>query len=89
MNEKVVFAVVGLGYWGPNIVRNISTNSEAKLKTVCDLDLKRLENIKKTYPSVETTSNVEEIAKDMEINAVVIVTPPETHYKLGKLFLEN
>lgn len=75
-------AVIGTGYWGKNLVRVFYDLNV--LKTVCDIDKKRLKEIKKLYPSLETTTNFSSVLADKEIKAVVIATPAVTHFKLAK-----
>ncbi len=82
----VNIAVVGAGYWGPNLIRNF--NLVSNLTMVCDLDSARLEPIKKNYPNVTTTTNFEEVINSTEVDAVIIATPMKTHYKLAKAALE-
>lgn len=77
-------AVVGVGYWGPNLVRNLVENSLCNDVVVCDLDPAKLERILRRYPGVRVTTRAEEIFASREIDAVMISTPPKTHYELAK-----
>ncbi len=79
-------AVIGCGLWGRNIVRNFY-NLNA-LHSVCDIDNDNLEAIKKEYPDIKLTNNLNEILENKEINGVIVVTPSHTHYKLVKAALE-
>lgn len=81
-------AVIGCGYWGPNLIRNFRSLPEVRLKIVCDKDKKRLEHMKSLYPDIETTTNYEDILKDSSIDAVGIATPVFTHHKLAKACLD-
>lgn len=81
-------AVVGCGYWGPNLVRNINAVGNAKLSVVCDLQEQRLTAIKKLYPHLATTNSFSSVLQDPSIHAVILATPMSTHYKLGKMVLE-
>ena len=54
--EPVRTAVVGLGYWGPNLIRNLNESDSAELRWICDLDETRLERIHKRYPAVRATA---------------------------------
>lgn len=81
--------VIGLGYWGPNIVRNFLTHEEVDRIVCCDKDAKQLLKIKKTFHSVETTSNADDIFNDKDIDAVAIVTSVFTHYELAKKALQK
>lgn len=77
-------AVVGCGYWGPNLIRNFSSLEEARVKIVCDLDTNRLSDMKRLHPAVETTSDFEKILEDDQISAVVVALPTRLHYDIGK-----
>jgi predicted dehydrogenase len=81
--------VVGYGYWGPNIVRNFNASNGASVISVCDKNSKVLRNIKKTYPSVQTTSDYNKVIISPDIDAVAIVTPVFTHFELAKKALQN
>jgi predicted dehydrogenase len=78
--------VVGLNYWGPNLVRNF--NDLAKLTWLCDLDEEQLKTIGARYPNVRTTTSFDELLADDALDAVVIATPVPTHYALAKQALE-
>ncbi len=81
--------VIGLGYWGPNIVRNFLSHEEVDRVVCCDKDAKQLQKIKKNFHSVETTSNADDIFNDPKIDAVAIVTSVFTHYDLAKKALQK
>src|SRR5436853_3871212 len=66
-------AVVGLGYWGPNLLRVLFELPDVHVKYACDLDLDRLRKAIRRYPSVEPTTDYERILADPEISAVFIV----------------
>ncbi|HLC86257.1 MAG TPA: Gfo/Idh/MocA family oxidoreductase [Candidatus Nanoarchaeia archaeon] len=89
MKDKVVLAVVGLGYWGPNLVRNAYLNHEVRLKTICDINPAKFDNIKTFYNSVVFTQNLEDVYNDAEIDAVLIATPPHIHHSVAKKCLEH
>ena len=74
--------VVGLNYWGPNLVRNF--NDIADLTWLCDLDEAQLQTIGTRYPNARTTSSFDELLADDTLDAVVIATPVPTHYALAK-----
>jgi len=75
MGENALcFAVVGAGYWGKNLIRNFATTARSNLKYVCDLDEKQLAIQKKNFPFIETTTDLEKVLSDSEIEAVVIDT---------------
>ncbi len=81
-------AVVGLGYWGPNWIRNLHQLHCARRVVACDLDAGRREHIAALYPGVATTARFEEVLRDDELDAVVIATPVSTHYRLARMALE-
>lgn len=82
-------AVVGYGYWGPNIVRNFQEIEGAQVLVCCDLDEQRLAKVKQKYPSIRVTTDYEEILNDPKVDAVAIVTPVVTHYKFARAALEH
>jgi predicted dehydrogenase len=88
MSKPINVAVVGCGYWGPNLIRNFSALPDCRVKYVCDLDAKRLAHMKQLYPQVETTKEFEKIIGDREVNALVVATPVHLHYELAKKSLE-
>jgi len=82
-------AVVGLGYWGPNWIRNLQQLQCARRVVACDLDAARRQHIKQLHPTSEITPNFDEILRDPEIEGVVVATPVSTHYKLARMALES
>jgi predicted dehydrogenase len=78
--------VVGLNYWGPNLVRNF--DDLAELAWLCDLDEERLGAIASRYPNARATSRYEDLLADETLDAIVIATPVPTHYALAKQALE-
>ena len=81
--------VIGYGYWGPNVVRNLFGVDHTCVDMLCDMNPSALARAKKNYPSLEVTTDPDEILKSANIDAVAIVTPVWTHYKLAKAALEN
>ena len=80
-------AVIGCGYWGPNLVRNFVQSNKVKEMICCDLDPKRLARMKNLYPSVATTTNYEELLNMDDLKAVIIATPVKYHHPIAKDFL--
>lgn len=79
--------IIGLGYWGPNLVRNFLAQNQVNKVLVFDQRVERLNFIKSKFPSAVCANSLEEIfSKD--INAIAIATPVETHYSLAKRALE-
>ncbi len=81
--------IIGIGYWGPNLVRNFYNNSKCKKLFVSDLREGRLEYIKNLFPNVSVTTNSNELLEDKSIDAIVIATPVTTHKDLAIHALSN
>ncbi len=82
-------AIIGYGYWGPNLVRNFSGVSNSKVEWVIDLRTERLEIIKKQYPNIKTSASIDDALNDPAVTAVVVATPVQYHYALAKKALEK
>ena len=89
LSSTVKFGVIGYGYWGPNVVRNLQTTTGAEIAAVCDKSSAARKKVHKSYPQVYVTADASEIATSPEIDAVAIVTPVWTHFDLAKAALEN
>lgn len=85
VKDSIRIAVIGCGYWGSNLSRVLF--QLGVLDTICDLDSNLIARLKNKYPRVKFTSNYLEVASDKDIDAVVISTPTQTHFELGKEFL--
>jgi len=81
--------VIGYGYWGPNIVRNLNALESGRAHMVCDKSSVALARVRKAHPGIRTVSDPAEILCSPEIDAVAVVTPVWTHYELAKKALEN
>lgn len=81
-------AIIGYGYWGPNLVRNFASVSGCNLKLVIDSREERLALVKKAYSSVEISKNVEDAFTRNDIDAVVIATPVFTHFAFAEKALK-
>ena len=79
---KVNVAQIGVGYWGPNLLRNLVFNKDCEVSLVVDLSKERREYVKNTYPAIEVSDNIDSIIKNKNIDAVVIATPVFTHYEI-------
>jgi predicted dehydrogenase len=86
--EPVRTAVVGLGYWGPNLVRNLNELSAAELLSVCDARPDALHPVSTRYPAVKTTTSYRELLEDPMVEAIVVATPVSTHHELAAAALE-
>lgn len=76
-------AVVGYGYWGPNLVRNFAETPGANLIWVCDLKKERLGPVQLRYPTVQITDDFDEVLRDPRVHAIAIATPVSAHYMLA------
>jgi len=81
--------VLGYGYWGPNIVRNLDSLESTKIEAVCDKSPKALARLKRAHPHIRGVSDPAEVLKSPNVDAVAIITPVWTHYSLAKAALEN
>ncbi len=82
-------AVIGCGYWGPNLARNFIQSNKVKQLICCDLDPKRLDRMKGLYPSIEASTDYRELLDRPDLDAAVIATPVKTHYPIAKDFLSH
>ncbi|NQT23319.1 MAG: Gfo/Idh/MocA family oxidoreductase [Candidatus Omnitrophica bacterium] len=76
--------IIGCGYWGPNLIRDFSEIDEVEIKALSDLDESKLKRFKKKLPGVVTTKDYKDLLDSKDIDAIVIATPADTHYKLAK-----
>jgi len=82
-------AVIGCGYWGPNLIRNFVQSNKVEELICCDVDQKRLDRMKSLYPSVQAVTDYQELLRLPDLDAVAIATPVKTHHPLAKDFLLN
>ena len=83
------FGVIGYGYWGPNVVRNLDHLDGSQVVTVCDKSPASRKRIQKAHPHVKVTSDSADLMSSTEIDAIAVVTPVWTHYELAKTALEH
>lgn len=81
--EPINIAVIGCGYWGPNLIRNFNVNSNCKMRMCCDLNTNRLTRMKNLYHEIDITTDYEQILSSDEIDAVAIATPVRTHAEIA------
>jgi len=81
--SKITVGLIGYGYWGPNLLRNYMELETAHPKWVCDVRPDRLLTAVTRYPSLLTTTRVEDVIGDPEVDAVLIATPISSHYTLA------
>lgn len=84
----LTFGQIGVGYWGPNLLRNLVMNKKCRVKTVVDLSKERQNYVQGLYPAVQVTDDVDKVFSDPGIDAVVIATPVKTHFELAMKALE-
>lgn len=82
-------AVIGCGYWGPNLLRNFMACPKTNLVAACDLDGARLDRVLAPFPSVRKTQSIDVILDDNSIDAVAIATPVSSHYLIAKAALDK
>ncbi|HEY4349213.1 MAG TPA: Gfo/Idh/MocA family oxidoreductase [Gaiellaceae bacterium] len=80
-------AVVGLGYWGPNLVRNLFELGDAEIAYVCDLDEEALAKVTRRYPSIAATTRYDDLLADDTLDAILVATPVSTHFPLSSAAL--
>src|SRR5688572_30502885 len=85
--DKLRIGLIGYGYWGPNLLRNMAASAGARPVMVADMDQRRLDKAKAAYPAIRTTTSADELIKDPEVDAVSIATPVDTHFALAKAVL--
>jgi predicted dehydrogenase len=81
--ERVRVAVVGLGYWGPNLLRVLGDHGDVDVAWICDRDRERLALQRRRYPGARFTVHLERVLADPSVDAVIIATPVNTHYDLA------
>ncbi|MEW6405411.1 MAG: Gfo/Idh/MocA family oxidoreductase [Chloroflexota bacterium] len=81
--------VIGCGYWGPNLIRNFYQIPECTGVVCCDLDQTKLQRMQRLYPSIEVTSEIQDVLQDPGISAVAVATPVHSHHVLGEMVLDH
>jgi predicted dehydrogenase len=88
LDHAIETLVVGHGYWGPNIARNLADRPEFRLAGLCERDERRLEDFRRQNPGASCESDLDTALADPNLEAVAIATPPRTHYSLVRAALE-
>src|ERR1700687_2368303 len=83
------FGVIGYGYWGPNIVRNLGGLEGCQLAGICDLSPSARKRAQAAHPGVPVYANAQELICSPDTDAIAVITPVWTHYELSKAVLEN
>jgi predicted dehydrogenase len=89
VSDRVRCALVGFGYWGPNLLRNFADREDAEVKVVCDPRPDLARKLGSRYPSVELESSFDAVIARRDIDAIVIATPPQLHAPMGLAALES
>lgn len=84
----VGFGLVGVGYWGPNLARNLNSVENARLAWVCDSNEKALAKIASFYPKTRTTGSLDEMLAAADLDAVVVATPARSHFEIARKCLK-
>lgn len=80
--------IIGLGYWGPNLLRCFSRFTDCQVVVVCDRDASRLAEVQRQFPGIRGTEQVDDVLNPNDVDAVVIATPTETHFALAHRALQ-
>ena len=81
--------VIGYGYWGPNVVRNFAIQPDCTVAAICDANPAAVAHVLSRYPSTQISTDPKELIESTTLEAIAIVTPVSTHYKLAKQALLN
>ena len=84
MKKQIHIAQIGVGYWGPNLIRNFAQLDTVGELTVCDLDVSRLNKISEQHPKVNVTQSFDEVLNNTDIDAVVVAIPASLHYEYAR-----
>lgn len=76
--------VVGLGYWGPNLLRNLYESRSCRQLYCCDLDAGKVERAVHRYPGTQGVHSFGELLENGQVDAIVVATPVSTHFELAK-----
>lgn len=87
IKKTINVGVVGCGYWGPNLIRNLRQSADCHLKILCDTSEPRLRHMRKMHQDVATTTRFEDLLADKELDAIVVATPVRFHYEMAKAVL--
>ena len=85
--DRLRIGVVGYGYWGPNLARNLNELAGAELRSLCDPREAARERAQLRYPGLVTTADFNDVLSDDDVDAVVVATPVSTHYGIAKAAL--
>jgi len=84
MNDKISLALVGAGYWGKKLLPKFLSSAEGRVRLICDVHPAHHAELRQKYPDVPTTTCFDEVLADPGIAAVILATPPATHFSLAR-----
>ncbi len=87
MNKSLRLGIIGLGYWGPNLVRNFRNVEGATVRICCDVDSSRFQKLAAQYGDLDFTTSAKELIEHPDVDAVAIATPVHTHFELARMAL--
>jgi predicted dehydrogenase len=88
MNSNIALALVGAGYWGNKLLPKFMQNAKSRVKAVCDIHPRHCAEINQAFPDIPTTQSYDGILADDDVSAVILATPPATHYSLARQAIE-
>ncbi|KJL43823.1 MULTISPECIES: Gfo/Idh/MocA family protein [Microbacterium] len=88
MSSRLSVAVIGAGYWGPNLARNFRASADWNLAAICDLDLERAQRVADSVGGVPITPSLDDVLADPAIDAIAIATPARTHHPIALAALD-
>jgi predicted dehydrogenase len=83
------FGVIGYGYWGPNVVRNLTSLEDSEVLAIADMNPAARKRAEKSYPGITVTPDAWDLISSSKIDAIAVITPVWTHFELAKAALEN
>lgn len=83
------FGVIGYGYWGPDVVRNLANLEDSHVVAIADLNPASRMRAQKAYPTAQVTANAAELVTSTKIDAIAIISPAHTHYEFAKAALQD
>ncbi len=86
--KTVRTGIVGLGYWGPQLLRNFTAQPKCTMLWGCDLEEVNIEKLKRHYPSIQFTTSFDDLINDATVELIIIATPTKAHFSLAKKALE-
>ena len=87
--KEITLGQIGCGYWGPNLLRNFSAQSDCRVKYVVDVSAERRSYVETNFPRTRAIADLDTVLNDPEIDAVIVATPAASHHQLTKQILES